>query len=229
VWCDSARVCFTSWLSCYSLAATFAAIKPLLGHRFHTAGRNISTLILPHLFSICVHAPEGAGLALAPRVLVEGLMLVIDAAMKVTRRFHASEEAVCLIFPFRWLCWCQELDPDTRVAQVECVKDCMYTCANYPTHLESKPGCSTALPPLALPLEQAEQLIQALVLIARASIMRRVEGMQSLGAKEDADQHGDAGCPFPASLSCLCRDCLPPQTPWQMPKLWMKRWRRRRI
>jgi hypothetical protein len=88
------------------------------------------------------------------------------------------------------LLYFQELDPDTRVAQVECVKDCMYTCANYPTHLESKPGCSTALPPLALPLEQAEQLIQALVLIARASIMRRVEEMQSLGAKEDADQHG---------------------------------------
>lgn len=84
----------------------------------------------------------------------------------------------------------QELDPDTRVSQAECVKDCMFTCANFPEHLESHPGASTALPPLALPLEQTESLVYALSMCARASVTRRLESTNQTRAKEDADQQG---------------------------------------
>lgn len=74
---------FPVYVSPFINAGTFNAIKPLIVHKWHAACRNITSLILPHLFEICVKAPEGAGLALAPRILMEGLKLVMEAAMDV--------------------------------------------------------------------------------------------------------------------------------------------------
>ena len=84
----------------------------------------------------------------------------------------------------------QETDSETRVSQAECVKDLMYTCANYPTHLDSSVPMTTP-PPLTLPIEQTEQLVATLTMCATGSIYRRMEALKSVAVKEDADELGE--------------------------------------
>lgn len=84
----------------------------------------------------------------------------------------------------------QEADSDCRGAQAECIKNCLYTCANYPSHLESSASGLEPPPPLALPLKETEQLVSALCMCATASVVRRIEALRELSTKQDADALG---------------------------------------
>jgi hypothetical protein len=89
------------------------------------------------------------------------------------------------------------------VAQAEAIKCLMDFCANHPTCLDSSLPCTTPPPPLALPLEQAERLVQAMCLCARASIMRRLETFKD-ASEQGADQLG--------AWLCLATPPSPPPT-----------------
>ncbi len=51
---------------------------------YHAQFRLTSALIIPHLFEACVNVDGGAGMALASRVLLEGMHMIVEATMKVS-------------------------------------------------------------------------------------------------------------------------------------------------
>ena len=62
---------------------------PLTKHAWNPQLRLTAALTLPHLFEAAVHVPGGAGMALASRIMVEGLQAIVATHMDVRGRAAA--------------------------------------------------------------------------------------------------------------------------------------------